>query len=743
MTNPRAPYRAAPKTRPIGDPLELEARLAELERQERTGQPAPVSQPGYGAYAPSPELVERSAAYDDSDERQGNRLALSGLIRQTLRTVATREEERRRLVNILVLAQLLLTLIIAPGYVVPTLQIPMLAALVLGLLVYAAAFVVNTAAHNTTWATYVLVFGGALAVTAHVFVSAFFANNPTETALASLLFLATILEAGLLLAPEVTLLMVAATAIITAVAVFLALSLSPAMAHASDPYLLVVYTLTLQGLTGYLAWLVSQFIFAASFESQRAQGAQYAEARLEVLQGQVIEERRRLDEGVAAIQTIITRALADDYDAAPTLPDGELRPVAESLTLLLEQMKTMSAAAHKLQRIEAMAAPLVEVAGRMADTLTPTPTTLPILTETALDSVSVAMSQAQAANARRLARVQKLASEIASALSHSRTGLSNTADEALKAQRIAGVLINMMEPLAQASRRRLDQIAQARRALGAILPPEITQQPTPDDIHRDATGLDPAEAARLLGLNVDLGIAPGYTGEFNTLSADDRADVAETGIAPLTLPLPALSAEGDASETAAKNAPTGSGRGKGRKNELPAELVDVWNTLAQMVSEGSQEERAVSNVSRDLGMLSRSVRQADAGIVWVLQALDAIRRDADQLQQISGAQPLGETGAEGDALGGLARSAPSSMPLTSPGAAPRFPSPTRPRGDLDTPGASGPLDGFTEMADGGARPTPAPQDTPGSLRTGDLLGLDVLPPDDEHHEPPTDDQAPN
>jgi hypothetical protein len=348
------------------------------------------------------------------------------------------------------------------------------------------------------------------------------------------------------------------------------------------------------------------------------------------------------------------------------------------------------------------------------------------------------MSPAQATNARRLARVQKLASEIAAALNHSRGGLSNTADEALKAQRIAGVLINMMEPLGQASRRRQDQIARARRALATVLPPEITQLPTPDDVHRDANGLDAETAARLLGLNVDLGIAPGYTGEFSALASDERADVAETGIAPLTLPLPAISAD----DVAAANAPTPTtGRGKGRKGELPVELVDVWNMLAQMVSEGTQEERVVSNVSRDLGMLSRSVRQADAGIVWVLQALDAIRRDADQLQQISGAQPLGEAPGDSGALAGLARSAPSSVPLMSPGAAPRFPSPTRPRGE---PGAAGAPDSYADAAgaydatEGAPGAVPTPQDTPGSFRMGDLLGLDVLPPDEEHHEPPTD-----
>ncbi|HLY32262.1 MAG TPA: hypothetical protein VKQ36_14630, partial [Ktedonobacterales bacterium] len=721
--------------------LDLEDQLDQLERRSRL---TPPERPSGGPSDPSPYTAQPARR----ERRTGAYLALSGLIRQTLQSVATRTEERRRLVNILVLAQVVLTVIIAPGYIVPTVQIPMLATLAFALVIYGVAFVLNRRANNTARAIAVLVIGGALAVTAHVFVSAVFAHNPSETALASLLFLATIFESGLLLAPEVTLLTAASTAMATVVALLLAISLSPTMARASDAYLLVVYTVTLQGLAGYLAWLASQFIFQVSLEMQQSQASQFAEVRLGVLQDQLLDQRRRLDAGLAAIQTIITHALSEEYDIVGPLPDGELRPLAESLALLVERMKELSVAGRKLQRVEAMAAPLVEVAGRMADNMTPTPSMLPIMTETALDSVPLAMGQAQAANARRLGRVQRLAGEISAALGHSRNGLSSTAEEILKAQRIAGALRNMAEALTQATQKQLDLLGRARRSLTTILPAEITQTIAPEDIHRDATGLDPETAARLLGLNVDVGITPGFTAEFNALPPSDPAEFSDKGIAPMTAPLPTITSDDLTGQTGTNGVESVEGAGSlGQRlagDDLPAELVDVWNLLTLLNTDGVQHERAVSSVTHDLGILSRSIRQADVGAVWVLQALDAIRRDAEQLQQISGSsqsaldyaegeQPSGSTGVGG--MGTVARPAstsvplrpladgltpaPSSQPTASPSSQPSAMPPEGAPGSAYAP-PSGPLQPL-------AAPV-TPQDAPGSLRVSDLIGLDVMPP---------------
>ncbi len=231
----------------------------------------------------------------------------------------------------------------------------------------------------------------------------------------------------------------------------------------------------------------------------------------------------------------------------------------------------------------------------------------------------------------------------------------------------------------------------------------------------------------------------------------DPDEFSNKGIARLTAPLPAitsddLNSQADAQATSetgqTETGETSSGK-RLAEGDLPTELVDVWNLLTQLNADSAQDERAMSNLTRDLGMLSRAVRQADSGAVWVLQALEAIRRDAEQLQQIAGGsqsaldlaegdQPSGSLGVEGSGV--VARPASSSVPLRplaegstpAPSSQPsiRPASSSRPQTSASQPDGryappSGPL------------PPVTPQDTPGSLRMSDLIGLDVMPPDDE------------
>src|SRR5262249_45126192 len=83
-----------------------------------------------------------------------------------------RESQRRKLVSILIIAQLLLTLAVALGYVVPEVRLTLLPLLIAALVIYGIAFLMNRLLNNGTLATYILVFGGALVVTAQVAVAA-------------------------------------------------------------------------------------------------------------------------------------------------------------------------------------------------------------------------------------------------------------------------------------------------------------------------------------------------------------------------------------------------------------------------------------------------------------------------------------------------------------------------------------------------------------------------------------------
>jgi hypothetical protein len=135
--------------------------------------------------------------------------------------------------------------------------------------------------------------------------------------------------------------------------------------------------------------------------------------------------------------------------------------------------------------------------------------------------------------------------------------------------------------------------------------------------------------------------------------------------------------------------------------DLPGELVDSWGLLRQLHIAVAQEQRHVTTLALDLGMLSRLVRQTDSNVVWTVQALDAAQRQAAQAQALSGgtnAEPVdGAPGRQGP-----------------PSTARRAPLPTRP------------LEMDARLSDSGRLLYPeAPSSAtpaPGSIRVQDLFG---------------------
>jgi hypothetical protein len=125
-------------------------------------------------------------------------------------------------------------------------------------------------------------------------------------------------------------------------------------------------------------------------------------------------------------------------------------------------------------------------------------------------------------------------------------------------------------------------------------------------------------------------------------------------------------------------------------------------------------------MARELGVLSRAVRQADVGMAWVVQALDAIRRDAEQLQQVAGSPlPPPEPGDP--------RPPNPSRPSVPGGGTPRVPQLSRPLTDggsrpLSEPGVSeeGPQGDLAGDASQAGHPAP------GSVRASDLVNFEDL-----------------
>ena len=221
--------------------------------------------------------------------------------------------------------------------------------------------------------------------------------------------------------------------------------------------------------------------------------------------------------------------------------------------------------------MDASVLPLLDNISRMAEagTATPTPTSLPVMTNTPLDSVSLALSQMQLVMAKRMTHMQRLAAEVVGGVTHSEKPLPEVSKAVRESLRIAGVLIATADATVGAAQRQLATLEGARRALAAVLPGEVTRMPAEEAGRREAAaGLDALSPADLRGLGHDLGIgSPGYTEQYEALWSQDAAG-GSAGIAPLTVPIRALSPdEGDP--------PTGAA-GVFAAGELPAELVDAW-----------------------------------------------------------------------------------------------------------------------------------------------------------------------
>lgn len=542
---------------------------------------------------------------------------------------ATRVRQRSWLFNTIILAQSLITLALIPAYLIPNANIAMLIALAATVVVYIAAFIVNRLPGKFSLALGLLIGGGELMVAVQVFINATGAHSGAHTAQTALFFLPVIIEAGLFISPELTLYVAAAAAVLTASGVLLAISLAgSSAAELTGAYQVVVYALGLDALVGYMSWQLATFINEKVTDAQTAETLRFAQARLEALQQQMTEQKRQLQREAGMIQTAISAMLSHEYDARVEIPDGELAPLADSLNLLFERLRSTNELERKVQRMEAGVPPLVDIAERLAGGVAPAYTqSADFMPDTALYSVSVALTNAQAAQARRLSQLLQLASDVVDALRDNRQVLERAAVDSVSAQRQAGELVSLTDTLSRVAQHDVETIAQARRLLARLLPRTLTEVPATGerDPLYDSPISTPLNTGALNGLGEDIGLLhSGLTEEFDALAP---ADAQAAGIAPMTRHMDAL----DETSPDEDEAPAAFAAG-----DLPGELVNAWELLRELHIAAAQEQRQVSSLTLDMGMLSRLVRQTDANVIWAIQALDVAQKRAEQAQALAG-----------------------------------------------------------------------------------------------------------
>ena len=374
---------------------------------------------------------------------------MSEAVENRIEATAARDRQRIWLVNTVVLAQALITLALVPAFIIPTVSAPMLATLGAALVVYTSAFIINRTPGRLSRAIYTLIIGGGLVTTAQVFLSAALTHSGTHTAQAALFFIPAIIEAGLFLSPELTLIVAAVTAALTASAILLALALvGDSATELGGAYQVVVYALGLEALVGYMSWQLATFIYEKVTAAQTVEDLRFAQARLEALQRQMAEQRRQLQREAGLIQAAVSGMLSHEYDARVEIENGELASLAESLDLLFERLRSTNELERKVQRMEAEVAPLVDIAGRLAEAGAPAQPA-EMASTTALFPVGVALSNAQTAQARRLAQLFQLASDVVDALRDNRQSLDVATTDSAAARRQAGELVSLADTLDQ------------------------------------------------------------------------------------------------------------------------------------------------------------------------------------------------------------------------------------------------------------------------------------------------------
>ncbi|HYM28856.1 MAG TPA: hypothetical protein VET66_11945, partial [Steroidobacteraceae bacterium] len=241
--------------------------------------------------------------------------------------------------------------------------------------------------------------------------------------------------------------------------------------------------------------------------------------------------------------------------------------------------------------------------------------------------------------ARRLQRVQEMASELTGALAHSQEGLDAAAAATEETQRMAGASVALAHEVLASVQQAADLLARAHRALAPTTPVV------------PATPGEGGAPVSFLGLGADVGVAaPGLTGQYQLSPNGELVETGAPGTADTLAGSEPAAAPGGA-DGAAAGTPLPDG---------PA-LHAALDALREAIA---SQERGASTLTQDLGLISRHVRGIDGHVAWARQAVDAVRRNAERLQATAtGAGPLlaDDTGA----MAPPSAEAPSRGPTTS------------------------------------------------------------------------------
>lgn len=537
-----------------------------------------------------------------------NRPSMTSIIQRELEDFNRQRPRRGRVVGRLIFLQVALLLMGAPLVAWPAFQPAALGVTVVGLLIFAFAWLRNLAG-DATMAQRLLVGGSAIITAANMIGQLFWhPGQVLPVGLASFPFLLTIFIAGLLFEPEAVLLVSIGTTASTAIIFFLALFLTKA-AEISDSsvYLLAVTSLGLQALAGMMAWQIGQFIKEYSAELNQARREEFIATQYDALRRSVDEQANRLRDQVGQIASSVVALSTRNYATRIGIVDGDLKPVADAFNLLATQLGSFAETEHAQVNIVDDLTRLMDIAGQMAEGNAAGMPPLANMPMTAnamgnlLRGVTVTLQRVQQSMQQRFDRLRDLAVDSGNRLTQ--TAEATYGAEATLAQTLAtiGHLRSAADRVLGSAEQMSHIIDACLNELSGLLPPEVSAHTRPEAPAKPAT----PEWQQVL---------PGVTVQLDIIDDD-------TELGPEDVP-PVGAAQAHGAGMAAETV--------GFDPNAQAHLREVWSLITQLTEKAAEQIRDAQVLADQLGIASRTMRQVDNEIIAMRQQVLQTRQVAEQ-----------------------------------------------------------------------------------------------------------------
>lgn len=445
-----------------------------------------------------------------------DRRTITSLINRELEDFGQRRVRRGRAVGRLIFLQVALLLIIAPLAVWPVVQPVAIGLEVVGLALFALAWMQNVS--GNIFQAKIILLSTSLFVTAGSMVGQLFWHPDAivPVGMASLPFLLSIIIAGLLFLPEVVLLISVGTAAFSTGIFFIALFVNVVRSPDDQIYWMAAIALGLQALTGIVAWQIAQFVLDYSMELATARREEYIATRYDALVRTQDDHAARLKQQAALIAANLVALTGRNYGVRVGAAEEELRPIADAFNVLAQQMGGFTESDQSQASLTDDLMLLAEVAGKMAEggvSDMPIVSPLPMTANASgnlLRGVILTVQRAQTALGHRFVHLRDLAVDIGQRLTQS-------ADQILAAENgisgnlaTIGLLRSKTEHLVSAAQEMERLIQQAQDCLADLLPHDVTAH-----VHQEARHVEPTVELQQ--------VIPGVTIQFETI--DDQTEI--------------------------------------------------------------------------------------------------------------------------------------------------------------------------------------------------------------------------